>query len=170
MLSFQGRTMHDDWKSYYGYQQCRHCSCNVHHLRELTFFEEEEKAAWAKPLKDFLLKVKSTVEQAKNEGLDHLDPQSLQENSLSYNKMLEEALESLPPPIRIGKRGRIKKTRQRIFIERMLEHKESVLAFMRVPKKSSFPLFKGSFHPHPVLVTGPVLSSPIESRFVLHFP
>jgi transposase len=128
--NFQGRTVHDDWKPYYEYEQCRHASCNVHHLRELTFFEEEEKAAWAKPLKDFLLKVKSAVEQAKNEGQEHLDSQSLQEYSLSYSKMLEEALKSLPPPIRIGKRGKLTKTKQRNFIERLLAHKESVLAFM----------------------------------------
>ena len=133
---FQGRTVHDDWQPYYEYRQCRHGSCNVHHLRELTFLEEEEKAAWARSLKDFLLKVKSAVEQAKDEGRHRLDPQSVQEYTLSYSEMLEEALESLPPPIRTGKRGRLTKTKQRNFIERMLAHKESVLAFMndfRVP-------------------------------------
>jgi transposase len=133
---FQGRTVHDDWKPYYEYTQCRHSSCNVHHLRELTFFEEEEKASWARPLKDLLLAVKSAVEQAKNAGQDHLDPKSLQVYSQSYSEILVEALEGLPPPLRTGKRGKLTKTKQRNFIERLLYLKESVLAFMydfRVP-------------------------------------
>ena len=46
---FRGRAIHDGWKSYFQYP-CRHGLCNAHHLRELVFFEEEEKAPWASPL------------------------------------------------------------------------------------------------------------------------
>ena len=127
---FQGRTMHDDWKPYYEYQQCRHGSCNAHHLRELTFFEEEEKASWARPLKDWLLSIKAAVEKAKSGGKDRLNPEVLQEYSRSYSEMLARGLENLPSPVRTGKRGRLTKTKQQNFIERMLELKESVLAFM----------------------------------------
>ena len=134
--SFQGKAMHDRWKPYFKYRKCQHCCCNAHHLREATFFEEEEKASWARPLKDFLLEAKSAVEEAQSKGQDHLDPELLGKYSCRYNKILEGALEGLPPPIRTGKRGKLKKTKQRNFIENLLEYKESVLAFIsdfRVP-------------------------------------
>jgi transposase len=35
----------------------------------------------------------------------------------------------MPPPLRTGKRGRLKKTEQQNFIERLLHHQESALAF-----------------------------------------
>jgi transposase len=38
---FQGVTVQDGLKAYWQYQKCQHGLCNVHHLRELTFFEEE---------------------------------------------------------------------------------------------------------------------------------
>lgn len=109
---------------------------NVHHLRELTFFEEEEKASWARLLKDLLLAAKALVEKARNEGQDHLDSESLQSIERRYCEILEGAKAGRPPPSRTGKRGKLKKTKQQNFIERLLEHKENALAFMhdfRVP-------------------------------------
>jgi len=132
---FQGRAIHDDYKSYFGYQ-CRHGCCNAHHLRELIFFEEEEKAFWARPLADLLREAKAAVEKAQQAGQDHLDSQSLQDLESHYCEILEGALTSVPAPVRTGKRGKPKKTKQLNFIERLLEHKESTLAFMhdfRVP-------------------------------------
>jgi transposase len=38
---FHGVSVHDGWKPYRTYTQCRHALCNVHHLRELTFVAEE---------------------------------------------------------------------------------------------------------------------------------
>lgn len=132
---FQGTSMHDRWKAYFRYK-CQHACCNAHHLREATFFEEEEEASWARPLKDLLLEAKAEVEKAHKEGLNHLDQECLQKYSRRYNAILEGALKGLPPPVRTGKRGKLKKTKQRNFIENLLEYKENVLAFMfdfRVP-------------------------------------
>lgn len=125
---FHGRAIHDGWKPYFRYP-CRHGLCNAHHLRELVFFEEEEKAPWAKPLVDLLLSAKESVEVAKSEGKDRLDPEPLQKIENRYREILQGARADIPPPLRTGKRGRIKKTKQQNFIERLLHHKESVLAF-----------------------------------------
>lgn len=128
--SFQGTTLHDRWRAYFRYRECRHACCNAHHLREATFFEEEEKASWARLLKDFLLEAKAAVGKAQSEGQDHLEPEFLQEYSHRYTEILKDALGSLPPPVRTGKRGKLKKTKQRNFIESLLEYKASVLAFL----------------------------------------
>jgi transposase len=36
-----GVSVHDGWVGYRAYTACRHALCNVHHLRELTFLQEE---------------------------------------------------------------------------------------------------------------------------------
>ena len=132
--NFHGITIHDGLKSYFQYEGCRHGLCNAHHLRELTFFAEEEKAVWAQFLKDLLLSAKTSVEKAKNAGRDCLDYKSRQGIDNLYDEILGGA--SLMQPSRRGERGRLKKTDQQNFIERLIKHKGSVLAFMhdfRVP-------------------------------------
>ena len=37
---YQGVSVHDGWKPYRSYTDCRHALCHVHHLREVTFLEE----------------------------------------------------------------------------------------------------------------------------------
>jgi transposase len=60
MAHFSGTSVHDGLASYQGYP-CRHALCNVHHLRELTFVEEELKQLWAEHMKDLLLDMKLAV-------------------------------------------------------------------------------------------------------------
>ena len=50
------------------YTQCRQALCTIHHLRELTFLEEEYHQAWAKDLTGLLLAMKAAVEQARTRG------------------------------------------------------------------------------------------------------
>lgn len=39
--NFRGVSVHDGWKPYRAQRDCRHALCNIHHLRELTFLEEQ---------------------------------------------------------------------------------------------------------------------------------
>jgi transposase len=39
--SYHGVSVHDGWKPSQTSTTCRHALCNVHHLRELTFVEEQ---------------------------------------------------------------------------------------------------------------------------------
>ena len=48
---FTGVSVHDGWKRLSrATRNCRHALCNIHHLRELTFLEEQYQQAWAKEL------------------------------------------------------------------------------------------------------------------------
>jgi transposase len=38
--AFTGVRVPDGWKPYWRYTHCRHALCNIHHLRELPFLEE----------------------------------------------------------------------------------------------------------------------------------
>ena len=73
LADFQGVSVHDGWRSYWQYL-CQHGLCNVHHLRELTFLEEERQQAWASEMKELLLESKAAVEQARAEGRSSLHP------------------------------------------------------------------------------------------------
>jgi Transposase IS66 family len=66
---FTGVSVHDGWKPYWRYTRCRHAFCNIQHLRELTFLEEQYQQAWAKDLKALLREMKATVDQAHAAGL-----------------------------------------------------------------------------------------------------
>jgi transposase len=56
---FRGVSMHDGWVGYRAHTGCRHALCNIHHLRELTFVEEQYQQAWARDLKALLLELTS---------------------------------------------------------------------------------------------------------------
>lgn len=52
--SFQGRAVHDGLTSYWQYGACERVLCNPHHVRELTFVEEQLGQGRAKELKGLL--------------------------------------------------------------------------------------------------------------------
>ena len=47
---------------------CRHALCNIHHLRELTFIEEQYQPGLGQDLKALLLEMKAATEQARAQG------------------------------------------------------------------------------------------------------
>jgi transposase len=69
---FHGTSVHDGLQSYEGYSFTQ-AWCNVHHLRELTFIEEELKQAWACQMKELLLDMKAEKERAQAAGQHELD-------------------------------------------------------------------------------------------------
>jgi transposase len=66
--TYRGVSVHDGWKPYRAHTGCQHALCNIHHLRELTFLEEQYHQNWAHELKELLREMKVATEQARAGG------------------------------------------------------------------------------------------------------
>jgi transposase len=133
---FRGTSVHDGLKSYQGYAFTQ-AWCNVHHLRELTFVEEELKQPWARQMKDLLLEMKAEVERAKALGQHELDVLVLARFLRRYDEILAEGYQANPPPpppqkSEHGKRkpGRAKQNPARNLLDRLSGGKWAVLRFL----------------------------------------
>jgi transposase len=129
--AFRGVSVHDGWKPYWRYTRCRHALCNIHHLRELTFLEEQYQQAWAKELKTLLREMKAAVAQARTAGLRSLPPAVRAAFVTRYRAVLAAGHAANPPPVRRPhQRGRVKQSPARNLLERLWLGQEEVLAFL----------------------------------------
>ncbi len=128
---FTGVSVHDGWAAYRANTTCRHALCNIHHLRELTFLEEQYQQTWAKELKHLLLEMKAAVEQARVQGQARLPRSQRNDFVARYRVLLAAGLAANPPPARgPRRRGRIKQSPARNLLERLWLGQEQVLAFL----------------------------------------
>ena len=129
--SYRGVSVHDGWKPYQTHTTCRHALCNVHHLRELTFVEEQYQQPWASELKDLLLEMRAATEQARAQGQARLPMTQRDALVARYEQLLVLGLAANPPPPRRPRqRGRLKQSPARNLLERLWLGQEQVLAFL----------------------------------------
>lgn len=128
--AFRGRAVHDGLTSYGQYLDCTHALCNAHHLRELTFVEEQLKQAWAKDLKTLLLEIKEAVDEARAGGLADLAAEARADFLTRYDTILAAGARANPPPPPTGKRGRPKRGKAGSLVDRLRLHKAETLAFL----------------------------------------
>src|SRR5437588_9533631 len=95
---FHGTMEHDGYSSYPQYTQCAHALCNAHPLRELRFFHEHDKQAWALDLKDHLLFCHATGEEARAKGETCLPTAVIEQLTTTYHHLVEAGLAAQPPP------------------------------------------------------------------------
>jgi transposase len=130
----RGKSIHDDYPSYFQYPDSDHGLCNAHHLRRLIFIHERYQQPWAEALGQLLVEIKSTVEAAKLQGLRCLTEDQLTDFERRYDDLLAQGLAANPPPEptqpRPKKRGRPKQSPAKNLLDRLQRHKTAVLAFM----------------------------------------
>lgn len=130
LAHYQGYLVHDHMKSYYRYENCIHCLCNAHHLRELERACTEDHQKWAKSVQDLLIEMNKAVDVAG--GI--LSPKKQIEYQERYRNILKLGDDECPkpPPKEPGKRGRQKKSKSRNLLERLRGFESDVLRFMGV--------------------------------------
>lgn len=130
--TFTGRAIHDAYHSYLTYD-CRHGLCNAHHLRELTFVDEQLQQGWAGRMKQLLQDMHKATEKARRSGV-RLTRARIKRFEAGYQRLLDDGYAAnplpAPPP---KKRGRPKKTKPINLLERLDRHREKVLAFLYDP-------------------------------------
>jgi transposase len=139
---FAGRGMHDHWKAYFAYTDCRHALCNAHPLRELKFIHEQYGQGWAETLATLLVEIKTTVDAAQADGQSALPAAAV----VAFEHRYEAALQAgyrvnpRPPPPPVGasgkKRGRPAQPPPLNLLDRLRDFKTETLVFMhdfRVP-------------------------------------
>lgn len=126
---YSGTLVHDHWKPYYQLG-CTHALCNAHHLRELERAWEQDNQQWAKVIQDLLLEINKAVNAADGR-LETAEADTYRER---YRKLLKEAETECPPPDesqrKKGQRGRLKRSKSRNLLERLIQYEEDVLRFM----------------------------------------
>jgi transposase len=133
---FRGVSLHDGWTAYRHSQGCRHALCNAHHLRELTFVEEELQQAWAGTLKHLLREMRTAVEQARAAGATQLPDAQRAAFRARYEALLADGLAANPqppppaaaPPLR--RRGRHKQSPARNLLDRLWTYEHEALLFL----------------------------------------
>lgn len=133
---YKGTLIHDFWKPYLELG-CFHSLCNIHHVRDLTFCEEMEHSRWATEMKQYLLSAYKAVARAKKAGKTALSQAQLYYWRQKYDVLNQAGWKRHPPPRKQkGKRGVVKKTKTQNMLQRFVQFKSSVLAFMsdfRIP-------------------------------------
>ena len=124
-------SVHDGWAPYWPHTQCRHALCNIHHLRELTFLEEQYQQGWATELKALLLEMKAAVEQARSSVRSVSPPRPpdlrrpLRALLAAGHRCQSAAYQCAAP-----QRGRMKQSPARNLLERLWLGQDAVLAFL----------------------------------------
>ena len=128
LLNFKGILCHDHWKPYFKID-CEHTLCNAHHLRELERAWEQDEQEWARDTRDLLLQINKAVDDAGGQ-LTAADSMRYRQQ---YRDLLEKAQKECPPPDesqRKGKRGRLKRSKSRNLLERLVDFEIETLRFM----------------------------------------
>jgi transposase len=128
---YTGTAVHDHWSSYMEYD-CSHGLCNIHHLRDLTYCEEQENNEWAVCMIAMLLEMKRLVDECKENGMECMEVERVIALESSYDALVEKGYKQYPFPVKeAGKRGRVKKTKSQNLIERFKDHKDAVIRFVK---------------------------------------
>ena len=130
--NFTGRAIHDGLKAYFQYSQLQQGLCNAHHLRELDFLEERYPQKWVTELSDLIMEIKAAVDTAKEKSKTKLSSKTLADFSAQYDVLLKQGFKKNPlPKTQVPvRRGRPKQSVAKNLLDRLLDHKEAVLAFM----------------------------------------
>lgn len=128
---FEGIAVHDAYASY-TLDHGEHALCNAHLLRELTALEECSRQRWPTRLKTLLVEMKTRVDTAIEQGRTRLRRDVQARLEADYDRLVKRALAANPrPKYRPDQRGRPRASPARNLAERLRDHKDCVLRFLR---------------------------------------
>lgn len=127
---FHGTAVHDAWAPYFNYDHCHHALCNAHILRELIFVFEQEKQSWAKEMIDLLLEAKTAIETDGTLSADDISGFVNRYDRILELGFTEDARQNPTVEKPSGKRGKTKQSKPKNLLDRLRDHRLSVLTFL----------------------------------------
>jgi len=133
--NYKGTIVHDYFAPYLKYGDS-HILCNAHHLRELTFIEEQYKQVWAKHMKGLLIAIKHQRDYLHSKGINSFPDYRIKAYERCYDEIVMQGLwhpDNIPKRTKRkkkGKQGPKKQSKGKNLLDRLRFHKEEVLAYM----------------------------------------
>ena len=125
-----GTVVHDGFSSYRTYDDCTHALCNAHHLRELTYVDEQFAQPWAKAMIEFLLTANKEVKVAAGQALSQQRQTDLRAEYLAIVSAGQTANPLKPAS---GRRGRTAQPYPVNLLRRLSDYADDVLRFTQDP-------------------------------------
>lgn len=122
--SFSGIAIHDGWKSYDAYIDCRHVLCNAHLLRDLQGIIDSTGQKWAQQMQEFLTQALTLKKQSKG-ILSKAEQQNL---FTVYQSILKEQ-----PVLSTELKKKGKRTPAQNLWNRFVKYADRILAFLEHP-------------------------------------
>ncbi|MHB0803587.1 IS66 family transposase, partial [Bacillus thuringiensis] len=122
--SFSGIAMHDGWKPYDVFTDCRHVLCNAHLLRDLQGIIDSTGQKWAKHMQEFLTQALHLKKQYKG-ILSEVEQETL---ITIYHSILKEK-----PVLSAEQKKKRKQTPAQNLWNRFDKYDDRILAFLEHP-------------------------------------
>ncbi len=122
--NFKNYAVHDYWISYFSFKNCSHVLCNAHNVRELQGLIENGSTS-AFDMKALLIELYIVADDGKG-IINDLIPCLFRFDTICRLADQEES-----PPVKTTGRGRIKSSKCRNLVNRLVVHKESIFAFAK---------------------------------------
>ena len=127
---YGGLIVHDCWKPYFTYTQCKHQLCGAHLLRELQAVTDSNGYPWARKMHKLLLIARRQVIQRPQQRLSMRHYKRI---ARCYKAILEQGRTEMPeiPPPKKGQRGPVAKSDAHNLHQRLVVQRKNVLRFTR---------------------------------------
>lgn len=119
---YKGWAIHDCWRTYFKFTDCRHAVCGAHLLRELHALIEQ-KSSWAESMHDLLMYAYHQSDEGKTKA------KNFKTIGKQYDRICQAADQEEPPPEYRFEGKKPKQTKGRNLLNRLVEYKSAVLAF-----------------------------------------
>lgn len=127
LRDFKGWILHDCYAFYFQFLQSRHALCGPHLLRELTAQKEAGKT-WANALHEMLFDLYKKSEKG-TKTVPNIEAEKQLWLEICQKAIAAEELLLPPADLADKKRGRPKRGKPLCLLDRLLKHRDAVLAF-----------------------------------------
>jgi transposase len=124
-----GVAVHDGWSPYWHYQAA-HALCGAHLLRELEAVGEQPRQGWAAGVAELLCDAKLAADRARAAGWVQVDEATRARLHARYARLLADGHAANPPPRRLGRGRRPRRSPAARLLARLDTHRGQVLRFL----------------------------------------